>query len=370
MKSSTFLKGLKPARLVSAVRRRGIRGLAYHALRRTGTLHEQALAGPSMIRINPMGYICNHVCPMCWLQHLDPEVLKEEKRRDRTEGMKLEDYRRFFATVPNGVEEVNVVGGGEPLVHPQAVQIMAEVKRRGWRGSLITNGTLLSEEVSRELIGMRWNLVRVSVHAGDAETYRAIQGVDRFEHMRRNLKTFSRLRNKATSPKLVSLRVFHVIQRENIPHLHRLFEVAEDLGADFIEFDQIIPYDGGKWLTAEELRRARTALESCARASAVPCNLEEILMQLKVEEECASDNKPFVPAKSCSVGFDETFISSYGEVLPCCFSKEVMGNVKTTSFEEIWYGTRYSNFRTRLLNGRFASYCITNRCTLPCVLHN
>jgi len=369
MVNKLFTPGMHPARLATALRRRGVRGLAYHALRRAGTINEQAFAPPVLMRINPMGYVCNHTCPMCWLQHLDPEVLKREKQRDRAEGMTLQEYRSFFRSVPRGVEEVNVVGGGEPLVHPQAVEIMREIKRHAWRGSIITNGSLMKESISRQLHEMKWDMVRVSVHAGDAETYRAIQGVDRFDTMVANLKTFTRLRHEMRRPE-DRLTVFHVIQRENLATIPKLFEIAEEVGADLLEFDKIIPYDSGKWLTADELKKAQEVLASCARDSKVPCNLWEILPELKVEEDCASDGKPFIPAKSCSVGFDQVFVTSLGDVLPCCFSDEVMGNVRQQSFEEIWYGPKYANFRTRLLRGKFAKYCIGNRCALPGVLHN
>jgi MoaA/NifB/PqqE/SkfB family radical SAM enzyme len=76
----------------------------------------------------------------------------------------------------------------------------------------------------------------------------------------------------------------------------------------------------------------------------------------------------FVPGKRCAVGFDQTFITSFGDVRPCCFSDEDMGNVRERTFREIWWGPRYSDFRRRLISGSFAKYCSENRCTLPSVL--
>lgn len=365
-----FFQGLKPLRLLNSMRGRGMKSTAYHALRRVGTVTQHALVGPEVVRINPMGFVCNHTCPMCWLQHLDPEVLKQEKARDRSEGMKLADYIRMFDSMPGGVREINIVGGGEPLVHPECVEIMAEIKRRRWVGSLISNGTLMKEPVARRMVEMGWNSTRISVHAGDAETYRAIQGVDRFEAMRTNLSAFNRIRREAGKENECHFVMFHVVQRENIPTIEKLFTIAEEVGVDFIEFDKIIPYDDAKWLTAEELKNAQDALLSCARDSRVPCNIGEILPELHVEEVCASEHKAFVPAKSCSVGFDQSFVTANGDVSPCCFSSEVMGNLKTDSFDTIWHNKKYDNFRKRLINGKFAKYCITNRCALPNVLHH
>jgi MoaA/NifB/PqqE/SkfB family radical SAM enzyme len=307
---------------------------------------------------------------MCWLQHLDPEDLKRNKKIDREQGLRLEEYRQLFAGMPPGLQSVNVVGGGEPLAHPQCADIMQEVKNSGYEGSIITNGSLLKESIAERMVKMRWNCTRVSVHAGDPETYQKIQGVDRFEIMRTNLKTFDRLRRAAGVKDRVQLWVFHVVQHENIPHIERLFEIAEEVGADYIEFDKIIPYDKEKVLAADELRVAQEALRSCAAQSHIPCNIGQIVPELQVEEECAEQHKPFIPAKRCSVGFDQACITSFGEVTPCCFSDERMGNIRERPFYEIWNGEKYREFRSRLMSGRFAKYCITNRCTLPDVLHN
>ena len=59
-----------------------------------------------------------------------------------------------------------------------------------------------------------------------------------------------------------------------------------------------------------------------------------------------------------------------GDVLPCCFSNEVMGNVREQSFRDIWFGERYSDFRQRLINVRFSQYCIDVRCKLASFLHD
>lgn len=369
MSRLTFLRGLKPARFNAAVRRRGWKGLAFHALRRMGTLAERAWAGPVLIRLSPLDFVCNHRCPMCWLQHLPEGEINSLRKRDRDEGMRLKDYLRFFADIPPGLEEINVVGGGEPLAHPEAAELLLEIKRLRVRGSLVTNGTLLAAPLAQRMIEARWNCIRVSVHAGDAETYARIHGVDHFGRLRENLRTYDRLRREAGAEKQCRLDMFHVIQRDNLGGLDRLFAFAEEVGTDFIVFERIIPYDKSKWLSADELRAAGEELESCARQSRVACNLDEIRGQLRVEETCARENIPFRPARRCSVGFDQAFITSVGDVLPCCFSNEVMGNVRRVPFRKIWRSAKYADFRKRLIRGEFPGYCITNRCALPDVLH-
>jgi MoaA/NifB/PqqE/SkfB family radical SAM enzyme len=364
----SLLRFLKPAKIWAGLRRRGMRQGALHGARKVGTALNHALAGPSSLRINPMGFICNHRCPMCWLQHFDPADFERQQRIDRELGLKLADYERLFDSMPPGLEEVNLVGGGEPLVHAQCLEIMAAVKRRGWRGSLITNGSLLREAAAQHLVEIGWDEVRVSVHAGDAETYRLIQGVDHYETTRRNLIDYTRLRTTPAGRR-GHLGVFHVLQHENIPSIDKLFAFAEDVGADSLEFEKIIPLDAAKALSAAELQRAREAVQACARDSKVPCNIDTLLPTLMREEQAVTGAQPWVPARRCSVGFDQSFINAVGQVFPCCFSNEEMGNVRETSFRDIWFGSRYAAFRARLNRGRFAKYCIDTRCAMKGVLH-
>ena len=57
-----------------------------------------------------------------------------------------------------------------------------------------------------------------------------------------------------------------------------------------------------------------------------------------------------------------------GKVVPCCFDKDAqhqMGNVKEKSFEEVWNGLEYTNFRKSLFKNR-SSIDICTNCTEGC----
>lgn len=397
MGRSSLLKFLvQPDEVVRGVRRLGLKGALMHGVRRTSASVKRAVLGPAQLRINPMGVVCNHTCPMCWLQHMDPAELKRERRRDREESMGLADYEHLLDTVPPGLTEVNVVGGGEPLVHRDCVDILRAIRARKLRGYLITNGTLLDERVARALVEIRWNLTRVSVHAGDPDTYAVVQGVPHFERLRENLQRFDRLR-RADGPPACALHVHHVLQRENLETIPKMFDFAEEVGADNVVFEIIFPLAPDKRLTSAELERARELLSRCAAEARTPSNAEHIVSLLVRErDETGAEERaraeraaaapspaqavpapgvpvpdaPYRPANRCSVGFDSAFVTSFGDVMPCCFSNEVMGNVREQSFRDIWFGERYAEFRTRLIEGRFADYCSNVRCKLTTFLHD
>ena len=356
-------------RISRAIQNRGLKYFFIHSVRRLASSFEMTFPSPDMIRINPVNCICNYRCPMCWIQHLTPEEYTRHQAIDLNNPLTLEEYRKLFDSIPAGLREVNVVGGGEPLIHKEIAAIFRSIKQHGWKGNLISNGALLSESIAKEMIAMQWDITRISLNAGDRTSFKSINGVDAFDRVVNNLITFNQLRHRMGASKKVKLVVFHVIQKANCQSIDKLFQVAETVGADYIEFDLVMPLSETFRLTSSELNTIHSAISHYSSISSVPSNHEEILFQTKTEQNREMNNIPFIPGKSCSVGFDQAFITADGNVLPCCFSNEVMGNVRESSFKKIWNSKKYTDFRKRLIRGQFADYCIKVRCSLPGVLH-
>jgi len=87
---------------------------------------------------------CNLECRTC-MRNEWSEPLGQMDRG--TFGHILESLR-VFSPLP----KVFLGGLGEPLAHPEIVEMVAEVKKLGAAVELITNGTLLTREMSRKLI--------------------------------------------------------------------------------------------------------------------------------------------------------------------------------------------------------------------------
>lgn len=338
-----------------------------HGIRRLLAYRNFSVFGPDMIRINPMGAICNHRCSMCWIQTVPDDYRRMLIQRDQIDRLSALDYQKLLQNMPLGLREVNVVGGGEPLLHPEIETIFRLIKRNGLKGSLITNGTNLTPEMARTLVKIRWENIRISVSAGDRETYRRVQGVDRFDRLIENIRVLNHHRRGMKNPRM-KLSVFHVLHRDSIRNPDILFKVAEQMEADFIEFDPFIPLNPDLIPSREDISFAVSELPRLAKASSVPSNSAEIVMNLRNQLKAVATSGEFIPARRCSVGYDQCFIHANGDVFPCCFSNENMGNLRTMSFRDIWFGELYRNFRKRLMNGTFAYYCIEKQCSLPGVL--
>ena len=73
---------------------------------------------------------------------MDPDVLKKL----------LHELREI------GTRELIFAGEGEPLLYPHFLDAVASAKAAGLHLNLITNGTLLTEDVIRRLIEMKLDL--------------------------------------------------------------------------------------------------------------------------------------------------------------------------------------------------------------------
>ena len=69
----------------------------------------------------------------------------------------------------------------------------------------------------------------------------------------------------------------------------------------------------------------------------------------------------------CDEPWKKPAIKANGDVVPCCKSNEVMGNLNEASFKEIWYGGRFQKFRRNLLAARVCRHCVkwSSRSILP-----
>lgn len=68
------------------------------------------------------------------------------------------------------------------------------------------------------------------------------------------------------------------------------------------------------------------------------------------------------PPKSCGNPWTHVHVKSDGLVYPCCFSDEVMGDLRRESFDEIWNGEKYRDLRRSMKTGEYWGSCRRASC--------
>ena len=152
---------------------------------------------------------------------------------------------REFTPVPS----VFFGGFGEPLSHPRILDMVARVKALGGTVELISNGTLLTEEMSRELIRAGLDTLWVSLDGATPESYQDIRLGALLPKVLENLRKFRQAVARDAMDEFfigyvprTSLGIAFVAMRRNIADLPKVVKLGQALGADKFLVTNVLPY--------------------------------------------------------------------------------------------------------------------------------
>src|SRR5215468_2134560 len=129
---------------------------------------------------------CNLLCTTC------PRTYEElEPPAD----MSWELFTSIVDQFPK-IERVVLHGVGEPMMVAQLPQMVKYLKDRGVYVLFNTNGTLMREKKSRELIEGGLDEMRISLDAAEPKAFEAVRGRDLFGRILRNVKYFVALKKQ------------------------------------------------------------------------------------------------------------------------------------------------------------------------------
>ena len=315
-----------------------------------------SLFGPSTVRINPVGYLCNHDCPMCWRLSLSQSTRQELSKQART-ALSLEQYKQLLNELPRGVREIEIVGGGEPLLFPHINELLREIRARNLAGSLITNGARLSPTIIATLVASSWQKVRISIHAASSKSYQAVNGRQDFEKIQTVIQQLVAARGRAVYPKIALL---FVIQRDNLHEIEDFANLAQSLGVDEIQYDWLMSASPKALkLSDKQRQQVRARLSKLHRACQVQNNIERLLDQLAHHPNWGAklSFQAYAQNRYCQIALDSLEIDDHGRILPCCIAYGTRYNYqwKQGSLWRIWQSM--SPLRSRLYRGEFEPFC-------------
>lgn len=143
---------------------------------RTNLAEAVPLKAPYVVFIDPCG-ACNLSCAFCPCNTADFMNAARHKMMDMELFHKIiEDMLAF----EERVKVVNLYGFGEPLLNRHIAEMVRILKSRNVcrEVRITTNGLLLTEELSRELVDAKVDMLRFSIEALNAEDYKRICKVD------------------------------------------------------------------------------------------------------------------------------------------------------------------------------------------------
>jgi radical SAM protein with 4Fe4S-binding SPASM domain len=289
---------------------------------RTRLAEELPLDTPFVVQIFPM-YACNFKCSYC----IFPVELS---KRGFISNKVVMDVGLFikcmddFASFPDKIKVLRFVGIGEPLLHKNIAEMVRYAVSKNIANvvEILTNGVLLTPELSDALIGAGLSRLVVSLQGTTQDKYRHICGTDiDFDNFLGNLKYF--YDHKSTVQVYI-----------------KIIDCALDGRDDRNQFYEIFG----------------SLCDTMAVEHAVPIHssVDYDSLYLKKEMAVTQFGLPVAEVKVCPQPFFTMQINPDGKVVPC-YSFEypgIMGDCNTQSAYDIWNGETFRQFRRRMLEGK------------------
>ena len=178
---------------------------------------------PLYVEVSPVGH-CNHRCTFCAVDYIG------YKARSIDSNVMSECLESM---AKNGVKSIMYAGEGEPLLHKDIVGIVNNTKAVGIDVAFTTNGVLMNEKfVEGCLQDVSW--VKVSLNAGDAETYASVHRTkaEDFNKVLANINFASTYRTMNNLKTTIGIQ--SVVLPENIITMDGLIQEAMINGADYV----------------------------------------------------------------------------------------------------------------------------------------
>jgi MoaA/NifB/PqqE/SkfB family radical SAM enzyme len=317
---------------------------------------------------------CNLDCQMCVRRSWDEPIGH----------MPLKTFEKLMADVAklSVLPIIHMSGYGEPMTHPDFLELVRLAKATGAQVEMTTNGMLLNAKTAEALIALDMNRIVVSIDSVEPDLYNEIrvkssyqQVISNFRHLRR-LKL--RGKGRHSNPQV---GISFVAMRSNVADLPQLPSLATYLGAWDIQVSNLVPHTPE---LESEILYDQSLTSAAYRASRwVPnINLPKMDMDTRTLEPISALYDSTVSLswldKSMSSRNDycrfaeEGFsvIRWDGEISPCLpllhshpmyllgrrkeMTHKSMGNINREAIGGVWESPEYRAFRQNLLDWPFS----------------
>jgi MoaA/NifB/PqqE/SkfB family radical SAM enzyme len=273
-------------------------------------------------------YRCDLECAMC-----DLPALGDRQRELDARG--LQGILRAMRSL--GCLGVGVTGG-EPLLRRDLPEVLRYGSRLGLVMHLNTNGSLVTEEVARELARADVASVNVSLDGPDAASHDRLRG--RAGSFDRVLRAVSTLCAEPRRPYRVALTC--ALGSENASGVAGLLDLARDLGVDRVGFLPVHRNDGMGALP--DAGAAETARALAARADLDPL-LDNSAGYLSLFEGAFAGRPNPIP---CSAPRTSIVVDCYGRIFPCVPLNAARRSVASGDAKKAWNSEPYRRAREAL----------------------
>ena len=302
-----------------------------------------------------------------------------------------------FARIVDGLGSIGtrptvmLAGIGEPTSHPHIVDMVQRIETLGCTVEMTTNGTMLNEKLSRQLIAAGLDVLWVSLDGATPESYEDVRLGALLPKVIENIHSFRASRRTWSYRPKPEIGIAFVAMHRNINDLPKVIALGRSVGATRFSVSNVLPY-------TEEMRQ-ETLYERTLKDVTYMSSVWLPTLSLPKMDLNNSTREAFFAALSsgCSVTFAGNKLSGAndvcgfieggamaigwdGSVSPCppllhnhvgylrqrkrASRRHIIGNVSNTTLDDLWNDTGYVAYRERVQGFAFAPCTFCGGCEM------
>ena len=273
---------------------------------------------------------CNYKCPMC------PQADGREK--DFLKKLPFDVFTKIVDdALQYGLDTVSLHGSGEPTLNRDMPKFVAYVKSKKVNCISFTNGSKLTEDISRELIEAGLDILRVSCIGHDRRSYAHWMSMDVFDEVRANVKHFIELNKSLGGASDV--------------HLYHLIADLDNVDAEINAYKK-------NWLGFTGAQSEFWLMHNWAGSDVELEYQRDKITDAKAQRSCGRPFSPLLQVRAGGLG------DHHGAVVACCMvlgkdSQAVLGHLDTETIADVVAGDAYQTLRHAHRKERFGDipYC-------------
>ena len=264
---------------------------------------------------------CNMYCDHCYRD----AGCKAEDELNTAEAKKLLDE------IAKAGFKIMIFSGGEPLMRPDILELVAHATSLGLRSVFGTNGTLITLEMAQKLKAAGAMGMGISLDSLDREKHNTFR---KFPQAWEGAVAGMRNCRQAG----LAFQIHTTVMDWNEHEIEAITDFAVAEGAVAHHFFFLVPTGRAQTIEAESLR-ARSYEDVLTR---IMQKQQQVDIELK--PTCAPQFMRIAKQmgvktrfrRGCLAGTSYCIISPRGQVQPCAYLNMPLGDVRETPFDEIW----------------------------------